>query len=121
MYGGKPENALITEDTIKQLRSALDDDYYEKALLKMTIQNPHRATVVMIPDPTLAQKSANRQEKKLKEIRNSLTDEKIKAIIDAEAALRAWQESEETDEALASIPSLSLGDVPTKRKVAMVE
>ena len=121
MYGGKPENALITEDTIKQLRSALDDDYYEKALLKMTIQNPHRATVVMIPDPTLAQKSANRQEKKLKEIRNSLTDEKIKAIIDAEAALRAWQESEETDEALASIPSLSLGDVPTKRKVATVE
>ncbi len=121
MYGGKPENALITEDTIKKLRLALNGDYYEKTLLEMTVNNPHRATVVMIPDPTLAERSAADREKRLNEIRSSLTGEDIQKIIDAEATLREWQESDESEEALASIPSLSLDDVPTKRKVLAVE
>ena len=121
MYGGMPENALITEETVKKLRLALDSDYFEVALSEMTIDNPHRATVVMIPDPTLAARSKEERAKRLSEIRETMSDEDIQKIIDAEKALREWQESEESEAALASIPSLTLEDVPAKRKVATVE
>ena len=114
MYGGAPEDALLFEDTLKSLREKLSTDYYERTLEQMTLNNPHRATVIMLPDPTLNEKNAKARAELLKNIRNSLSDEDIEKIKREEDALRQWQMSEESEEDLASIPRLSLTDVSSK-------
>lgn len=117
MYGGAPENAILYDDTLKSLREKLESDYYERSLEAMILKNPHRASVIMIPDPALNEKNALARTKWLSDLRSSLSDGDIEKIIAEEEALNLWQQSEEDDEAIASIPRLSLSDVSSKVSV----
>ena len=114
MYGGAPEDAILYDDTLKSLREKLDSDYYERTLEAMTLKNQHRASVIMIPDPALNERNTLARSQWLKDVRSSLSDSDIEKIIAEEEALNLWQQSEESEEALASIPRLSLSDVSPK-------
>ncbi len=114
MYGKSPEDALLYEDKIAALRARLESDYYEKALAEMITENPHNASVIMLPDPDLSEKNAIIQAQQLQEILSSTTEGEISKIEGDLAALREWQQSEESEEALSSLPTLSISDVPSK-------
>ncbi len=120
MYGKAPEDAILYGDKIAELRARLDTDYYEKKLAEMITDNPHNASVIMLPDPKLNEKNTKNQLEKLKQVRSSLSNEDIQEIEEKLTALREWQQSEESEEALSSIPSLSISDVPGKSSFADV-
>lgn len=113
-YGGLPEEALTMEAAIESLKEKVYRGYFEKALLEMTLDNPHRATVVMLPDKALAKELARKEKEKLGNILASLSKTELDGIIKEEALLRAWQQSDESEEALSSIPELSLSDIPNE-------
>jgi len=112
IYGGMPEDALTVDDAITEIREKANGDYFEKALLEMTIKNPHRATVVMLPDKSLAKELATQERERLASIRKSLTDGELKEIEAAESELRKWQASEENEEKLECLPKLEISDIP---------
>lgn len=114
MYGNAPEDALLYEDKIAKLRARLETDYYEKSLAGMITENPHNASVVMLPDPNLSQKNAQKQSRELQKILSSMSVAEINKIEGDLAALREWQQAEESEEALDSLPTLSISDVPSK-------
>ena len=111
-YGGLPEEALTANAAIESLKNKVDSGYFEKALLEMTLDNPHRATVVMLPDKSLASELARKEKERLASVLSNLSKAELDGIIKEEALLRAWQQSEESEEAIASIPELSLSDIP---------
>ena len=114
VYGGAPEDALIFNDVLKSLRDKINGDYFEEELMKMTISNPHKATVIMLPDKTLGEKNAKAEEERLAKILASLSENEIKEIKEAEESLRLWQQSEETQSAKNSLPTLTLSDIPQR-------
>ena len=110
MYGTSPEEALLTADTLSELRSDAEGDYFEALLLKMTNDNLHKASVIMIPDKSLAQRSAIEEEERISELKSKMTDAELKKIEDEYASLTEWQNSDEED-AAACLPKLELSDI----------
>ena len=113
-YGGAPEDALLVNDVIESLKAQIDGDYFENELLKMTVDNPHRATVVMAADKEIAAELEDALSRKLSDKLLTLSADELSEIIEADDALKVWQEAEESDEAIASIPTLALSDIPQK-------
>ncbi len=111
IYGGAPEDALIYEDTLKSVREKIDGSYFDEELMKMTLDNPHRATLVMLPDRSLGQKVAEAERKKLDEILSNMTEEQVQKIKEENASLKEWQQSDESDKT-ECLPNLLLSDIP---------
>ena len=114
MYGGAPEDALLLNEAVASVRQKIDSSYFEDTLLKMTVDNPHRARVIMLPDKTLAERNAVEERERLSNVLSSMSDEELEKIKSEEVALRQWQQAEPTDEALSSLPTLSISDIPKK-------
>ena len=112
MYGALPEDALLINQTVSDTRALIDSDHFEKSLLKMTLENPHRARVIMLPDKSLSATSAREERERLDLALASMTHEEINKIVDEESSLRLWQQREPSDEEIASLPQLSLSDIP---------
>ena len=111
LYGGDPADHILTEDTLKALRERLDGDYYERLLLSATVDCPHRARVIMLPDATLGEENARREREELLAIRKAMSDEEIERIKSEEAALKAWQATVDSKENLDTLPYLTLDDL----------
>ena len=111
LYDGDPHAALTFDDDFKYLREALDTDYYEKLLEKIVLESNHSATLFMYPSATLGEAKAKAEREKLDAARAKMTDEEIDNTIALTASLEAWQASEDTPEALATLPRLELSDI----------
>lgn len=121
IYGGAPEDALFAVDIIESLKKKAEGDHFERALLEMTLNNTHRASVVMLPDKTLGEETAKKEKEKLDSILSSLSSEELEQIISNEAKLRAWQSENESEESRANIPTLSLSDIPKDSRSSKIE
>ena len=113
MYGATPEEAIAIEAPAKAIRAKIGTDYFESFLNNLTLSNNHKAVIIMTPDSELGKRNVAETEKKLAKIRSSLSKDELEMIKNEENALQQWQESEDSDEALASVPKLELSDVPT--------
>lgn len=110
-YGGDPAEGLFYENVLKNTREGILSGKAEELLCRMVKNNPYKATLLMLPSKTVSKRRDEKIEATLKKYRESLSEESLSKIIKAEEDLRAWQNSEDTAEALASLPSLSIADV----------
>ena len=117
-YGGAPEKALLHGEVIKAVRELIDTDYLERALGEMTLNCPHRASVAMIPDTGLSEERAELERKELHKILESLSADELAALKEADRKLKAWQTTEESDDAIATLPTLEISDIDEAYSVA---
>ena len=114
LYGGDPAAALMAEDTLKELEAALETGWFESFIKDFFLENEHTATVVMVPSKTLAAQRREKEAARLREESAAWTaadKERLKA--EAEA-LRLWQQTPDSEEALKTIPMLKLSDLSEK-------
>ncbi len=95
----------------EELKEDAKRGYFEELIVKYLLNNPHRSTVVLLPQKGLTEQAEEAQKQKLAALAASLSEEELQAIRDKEAALRSWQETPETEEALATIPVLERSDL----------
>ncbi|KAK9166464.1 hypothetical protein Scep_001655 [Stephania cephalantha] len=81
---------------------------------KFILNNPHRVTVEMQPDPTKASQDETMEKEILEKVKASMTEEDLVELARATKELRLKQETPDPPEALRSVPSLSLNDIPKK-------
>lgn len=112
IYGASPEDALLLNNTVEAVKAKIGTDYFEKALLQMTLNNPHRAKVIMRPDNTLTERNAREEKKRLDKILAAMTEDELAKIKEEQAALRLWQQREPSEDEINSLPKLSLSDIP---------
>ena len=114
LYSPDPVGNLRYGETLAALREHINDSsgYYESLLREFVIDNERCATVVMHPSLTLAERRLEKEKRQLAAYAASLTDVELAALKDMNKQLILWQESEDTDEAVASLPQLSVEDIP---------
>ena len=110
-YGRSPESALSYEADVKAVREAIHTDYFERTLLAMTVDNPHRSKVILLPDKEMGKKVSAEEKARLAKIKASMTPEELETIRKETEALKAWQASPDTEENLAKLPTLTIDDV----------
>ena len=114
IYDDAPENALLFEDTIKSVREKINTSYFDSELLKITLDNNHKATLVMLPDKTLGQRTAEEEKKRLDQLLSNMSKEELERIKEEDRALKSWQQNDDSELAAKCIPSLLLSDIPEK-------
>lgn len=114
LKGGTAEDAILLDNVVNNVREKIESDYFEKALRSMILDNEQRAKVIMLPDKTLGERKAKEEKEKLDAILSKMTKEELQKIKEDEDALREWQQTEPSEEALDTIPKLTLEDIPKK-------
>ena len=114
MYGKNPEDALLLNGVLESVRAKIDSDYFESTLASAILENTRYAKVIMHPDKTLGEKNAAAERAALDNALKAMSADEINRIILDEQTLHEWQQAEPTEEALLSLPTLSLSDLPEK-------
>ena len=109
------ENAPLlhieSNETFDFLEENLETGYFEGLIKEYLIDNPHSSLVVLKPKKGLAAENAAKLAEKLSRYKASLSEEEVLKLVDETKALAAFQEEEETEEALESIPLLKRSDI----------
>ncbi|BBH09543.1 presequence protease 2 [Prunus dulcis] len=79
---------------------------------KFILHNPHRVVVEMQPDPQKASRAEKAEKEILGKVKASLTDKDLAGLVRATQELRLKQATPDPPEAMRSVPSLSLQDIP---------
>ena len=110
LHGGDPLRILRLDSDFERLRRELKNDHFlEKRIERHFMDNPHRATVTLIPDPYMRQRESERVQAELEQVHSTMElDQKKKIAADT----MALSELQETQEDISCLPTLALDDVP---------
>ncbi len=112
-------------DTFLKMRESLttvrqrwqeNSSVFNEIIRERLIENPHRLTSVLSPDPSMQAKLDGELEQRTKDIRAQLTDEQTKQIAADAAELERMNGQPNPPEALAKLPQLQVSDLPDKPK-----
>jgi Zn-dependent M16 (insulinase) family peptidase len=105
-----PIEALNLDPALEKLQQRIADPGYIRELAqRLLLDNPHRVTLVMTPDKELSSRRQEQETARLKELKQSLSEEETKKIISDSQALAARQSLQDDDSIL---PKVELSDVP---------
>ncbi len=109
-HRGDPIGVLNLDPVLEQLRQDIKDPEFIKSLArKLLVDNPHRVSLTLSPDPTLAEQEKAREAEKLAAIKSSMSEQDKKNVIDLAQALNKRQ-MQQDDESI--LPKVGLEDVP---------
>ena len=97
--------------TFEELKNSIDTGYFEKLILNLMLENPHKTILTVRPVPGLATRREAALAQKLKAYREGLSDEEIREIMEKTEKLHEWQEEPDTEENLKKIPMLTRADL----------
>ena len=112
LYGGDPAQPLLSDELFQSLRKKIDEGWFEALLRSVFLENPHQAKVCLLPSPTLGEERSKAEEAELARIKAGWTAEEIETVKAEFDALRARQAQPDTPEQIATLPTLSLSDIP---------
>lgn len=122
LYDGNPLNGLAFEEPLNAVKDSLrTPHYFENMIQKYLLDNPHRATLQLVPDPEEGKRKETAEAERLAKVKGGLSSEQIDALIADAAALKKHQETPDSPEALATIPALQLSDIDPKIKTIPIE
>lgn len=107
-------NALKQNEVFARLRENIEKGYFEKLLKERILDNKHKTIVTLAPVAGLQAKEDEALKEKLAAYKATLSKDEIAKLIEDTKALKKYQEDEDTEEALATIPTLNKSDIPTE-------
>ncbi|GIV76887.1 MAG: peptidase M16 [Litorilinea sp.] len=118
LYGGDPLATLAFERPLRAVRQALDSDpeYLQRLLRTYLVENAHRTTVILQPDPELNRRLEEEERARLAAIRQQMSQQELEAVMENARELKRRQETPDDPEALARLPTLTLADLDPKIK-----
>src|SRR5262249_26195348 len=95
LYDGDPFIPLEFEAPLASIRERLasGDRYFEGLIDRFFLQNDHRTTLVLRPDPDQGSRETAAEEARLAAVRAQMTPDDIRAVIDNTERLKELQEA----------------------------
>ena len=123
LYDGDPMVLLAFESPLEQIKSAFNANrgLFQEIIHGFLVNNPHRTTLMLRPDPDLRDKIAADEKDRLAKVRSGLNPRQLDEVIKNTRELKRLQEVPDTAEALASIPVLKLVDLERKNNIIPLE
>lgn len=111
----KPFDHLKALDVYAKLKEKISEGYFEELIRNYLLDNTHAAFVAIVPKKGLAKEREDALKAKLQNIKESLSQGEIDAIVANTKALKEYQEMEDDPEHAKCIPMLKRTDI--KREV----
>jgi len=110
IHGGDPVAMLNLDPALEKLREEIKDpDFVGRMINEHLLGNAHRVRLTLKPDPQLIKRRDQAQERKLEQVKQSMTTEQHDNVIDLAAKLSERQLQEDDSSIL---PKVGIEDVP---------
>ena len=118
LYEGDPLTLIAFESPLKTLKSRLEGNktFFEALIDSYLLNNQHRTTLILKPDPDMATKEQEEEQKRLSNARNNMSQAQIEHVIKNTKELKKIQETPDPPESLASIPTLTREDLEKENR-----
>ena len=118
LYDGDPLSLLAFEEPLEMIKTGVQSNstIFEEMIGRLFINNPHRTTLVLEPDPLLGEKDATAEKDRLSHVRASMSPNEKDAVIQNTRELKQRQATPDSPDALASIPVMKLTDLSRENK-----
>ncbi|MGB0087689.1 MAG: insulinase family protein [Rhodomicrobiaceae bacterium] len=122
-YDRDPLAPLAWETPMRAIKSRLarNEPIFEALIRSQLLDNPHRTTLIFKPDPDQSAREAQQERAKLDAVRAAMSEADVERVIEETRRLKRIQETPDTPEALATIPMLTLKDLPTRETPIPIE
>jgi presequence protease len=119
LYDSDPFEMIAFEKPLQKIKKkyALNPSFFEQMIGEYFIDNLHRTTVVMKPDPGLAEKERLADIAGLEQLKQSMSKSDISKLIKNTKDLKRMHETPDSAKAIASIPFLKLAEIDKKNKI----
>jgi len=123
LYDGDPLEPLAFEAPLAAIKRRLQENprYFEGLIQRLILDNPHRSTVLLRPDPGQAEREAEAERARLAKARESMTPEQIEEIRRTAERLKQIQDTPDPPEVIAKLPTLTRADLEPKIKTIPIE
>ena len=121
IYGAPPKNGICYESILKEAREKLSTGHYEKLLEKYFVNNEQKMKLTLTPSTSLGIEREKKERRLAEERRQAMTDAELSLMKEKNARFDEWQESADTEEGLATLPTLTVSDVPKEIDIAPTE
>lgn len=112
LYGGDPLLHIDNAKVFDALRNKLDTGYFEALMLEMLADPDDKCYVYALPSKTKLFDDAQREKARCEAEAAAWDDEKRREMMNATQKMQLWQQSQDDEEALSTLPVLELSDVP---------
>lgn len=114
----KPFIHMQALPTFEFLKENVETGYFEELIQKYLLDNTHGSIVIIRPEKGRTARMDRELAERLKEYKESLSEEEVKELVKATKELEAYQEEESSQEQLEKIPVLRRADI--SREIAPV-
>ncbi len=123
LYDEDPFKLFAFEAPLNEIKARLsfDSRYFEKLIRTHLLDNVHRTTLRLKPDPELGRRFDKEEKTRLASIRESLSESQIAELVEHTKKLKLRQETPDSTEALESLPFLQLTDLEKQNKTIPIE
>ncbi len=122
VYDGDPLAALSFEAPLTGVKAGIAKGrYFESLIEQHLLNNPHRSSVTLLPDPEEGKRRDAAEKGRLEKAKAALSPSDLEEVMARAEELKRRQETPDSPEALASLPALSLADIDSKIKAIPIE
>ncbi len=123
LYDGDPLALLAFEKPLAAVKNRIQsqEGLLSELIDTLLLRNPHRTTVLLKPDPELAERQEAEVREHLAGIKSRLTEPELSQLVQDTLELRELQARPDPPESLATIPMLKIRDLERSNKVIPIE
>lgn len=119
LHAEDPLTPLQLEHQLTELKKNVADPAYLPGLIRhYFLDNPHRVTLVLRPDPEQTRREEKALQERLHHLAAGMTEDQRQQLVERAAALKSSQDAEED---LSCLPSLTREDIPIEETVVKAE
>ena len=114
IFGGDPLEYVRKDELLDRARARLAEEprLLESLIQRELLNNPHRLDLRLLPDREWQKKADAAFEEKMRRVRATLGDDDMRAIAEQSKRLAKIAATPNSPEALATLPQLTLADLP---------
>ncbi|ABR47271.1 Peptidase M16C associated domain protein [Alkaliphilus metalliredigens QYMF] len=117
LYDHDPTLYLSFEDTLNSIKNKIDENYFENLIQEYLLDNTHSSLVMMKPVAGLEAEKGRALKAELQQIKDNFSEEEIHALVQQTKALEKWKETPNSEEAIQTLPKLSLDDLQQQQEI----
>ena len=111
LYGGDPLLYLVYDETIELLRKMADNGGFEELLSELLCDETGVSVLHMLPSYTLGEEERQTEADRLEREVSALSEDEMNELLQNNERLSAWQQTPDSPEASATLPTLPLSAV----------
>ncbi len=111
-FGLEPLSWLEHGPVLAALREKIGTSYYTDLIREFLVEADNTALVTLVPDPGMGKREAEAEAERLQKTLSGMDEAALAQAKEQFAAFKAWQETPDSPEQKATLPTLAVSDVP---------